>query len=776
MFKEVAMVAKSSISAGASGVTVDPRILLLSTAAALALTPPTSTAQVEEDADSSDSIEEVVVRGEKESSYRVEDTSTAGLFDMALSDTPFNVGVITEEFIEDRQIFTLRDAVLSNASVTRTHSHSSTSSQFNIRGFGLNADRLGYLINGVPVAANDAPPAHISALERIEVLKGASTLYYGAGEPAGIINYVYKKPLDEARYSISTTIGEYSDYRAELDATGPLGSDQLLYRFTLGWRDSEGPVDFDYARDFAPTIQLQWQPSENTTLRFIGEYVEHESNPLSQDAIFLNGSYIDAPENTYYGFSTDYEEQESLGVQLHLDHVFSDTLKLRAQLGWKDGGRDAGNSGYMVPLPFVIPGINDPANGILARSAFDQRREAESQYFAAHLAWDTEFAGLNHDIVVGLNYSENEITNIGYFNSLIGVLPALLGGDFSVLATLPPSANVFDPVTVSYNHLTNFGDSPPFYRDIWQYDNLGLNFQDAIEIPDWNLQLLLGLRYTTSGAETILSVREDGSLGPGFGPDTDESALIPRVGAVYDFSDTQSIYVSYGETFQPPFTNSLDRNGNPITEPEIGVQYELGWRGSFFNDSLATTLAVYDLTKENIIVATGVPNVSDVAGEQRSQGIELDLTGRVNDYWDLYFSYAYTSTEVVDAGSSSQTEGDRFPGVPRHKAVLWSNFSLDWTGITGLTFGYGVDYMSEALAGALVDPIALTFGNVVTPAQGVVHNANIGYVTDTDFGNLNLNLGFTNVTDRDYVLNTSNTLFARRGQPRTVLLTATMTF
>lgn len=750
--------------------------VLASALVALTVAPTLVLAQSDGDNTRDEDIEEVVVRGEKKSAYRVEDTSTAGIFDMALSDTPFNVGVITEEFIEDRQLFTLRDAVLSNASVTRTHSHSSTSAQFNIRGFGLNADRLGYLINGVPVAANDAPPAHVSALDRIEVLKGASTLYYGAGEPAGVINYVYKRPLAEARYSISTTVGEYSDYRAELDATGPLGSGELLYRFTLGWRDSESAVDFDYAKDLAPTFQLQWQPSDNTTLRFIGEYVDHESNPLSQDAIYLNGDYIDAPENTYYGFSTDYEEQESVGVQLHLDHVFSDTLKLRAQAGWKDGGRDAGNSGYMVPLPFVIPGINDPANGILARSAFDQRREAESQYLAAHLAWDTQTGGLDHEIVVGLNYSESEITNIGYFNSLIGVLPRLLGGDFSVLATLPPSANVFDPVTVAYDHQTNFGDSPPFYRDIWQYDNLGLNFQDAISIPDWNLQLLLGLRYTTSGAETILSVEEDGSPGPGFGPDTDESALIPRVGAVYDFNDDQSIYFSYGETFKPPFTNSLDRNGNPITEPETGVQYELGWRGSFFDESLSATMAIYDLTKENIVVATGVPNVSDVSGEQRSRGVELDLTGRINDYWDLYFSYAYTSTEVIDAGTSSQTEGDRFAGVPRHKAVLWNNFSLEWTGISGLSFGYGIDYMSEALAGALIDPLALTFGNVATPAQGAVHNANLTYVTDTDFGNLNLNLGFTNVTDRDYVLNTSNTLFARRGQPRTVLLTATVTF
>ncbi|MEO1078623.1 MAG: TonB-dependent receptor [Pseudomonadota bacterium] len=727
-----------------------------------------------------DLVEEVIVQGQRESAYRVEDTSTAGIFDMALSDTPFNVGVITKDLIEARQLFTLRDAVLSNASVTRVHSHSSTSTNFNIRGFALDADRLGYLVNGVPVAATDAPPAHVSALDRIEVLKGSATLYYGAGEPAGVINYVYKKPLEEARYSISATAGQYGDYRAELDATGPLGSDALLYRFTLGWRDSEGVVDFDYAKDLAPTLQLQWFPTEDTSIRFIGEYVQHESNPLAQDAVFLDGDYIDVAKSAYNGFSTDFEEQESIGVQLHLDHAFSDTLKLRVQAGWKDGGREGGNSGYMTPLPFVIPGFNDPANGILARSAFDQRREAESEYLAAHFAWNVETGGLVHDLVAGVNYSQSEIDNIGFFNTPLLAIPSLLAGDFSALANVPPSVNVFDPTPVlAYEHRTNYESSPPFYRDIWQYDNLGLNLQDAIEIPDWNLQLLLGVRYTTSGAETVLALEQDGSPGTPFGPDQDESAWIPRVGMVYDISDQHSVYASYGESFKPPFTTALDGNGSPITEPEVGVQYELGWRGSFFDDSLASTIAVFELTKESVVVPTGIPEVSSLAGEQRSRGIEFDLTGRFNDYWDIFLSYAYIDTEVIDAGTASQaglTEGDRFQGVPLHKLVMWNTLSLDWTGISGLTLGYGFDYMSEADAGALVNPATLQFGSIATPAQGVVHNANLTYVTDTSFGDLNLNLGVTNLTDREYVMNTNNTLFARRGLRRQVLLTATLVF
>ncbi|MEM6710212.1 MAG: TonB-dependent receptor [Pseudomonadota bacterium] len=575
---------------------------------------------------------------------------------------------------------------------------------------------------------------------------------------------------------MSTTIGQFDDYRAELDATGALGSERLLYRVTVGWRDSQGIVDFNYAKDFAPTVQLQWQATDATSIRFIGEYVEHEGNPLSQDAFFIDGDFIDAPKSNYYGFLTDYEEKESTGVQLHVDHQFSDALKLRAQAGWKDGGRDAGNSGYVAALPFPIPGFNDPASGLLFRSAFDQRREAESEYAALHLAWDVELGGTTHALVAGVNYSQSEITNIGFFNTPLLALPAVFAGDVSALASIPPSVNIFDPQTVAYDHFTNFNDSPPFGRDIWQYDNLGLNLQDAIDIPALNLHILLGLRYAESGAETIESVTDTGAPGTGFGPDTEESAWIPRVGVVYDLTDSHSIYASYGESFLPPFTNSRDRNGNPITDAEVGEQVEIGYRGEFFDGGLSATVAVFDLSKQNVIVPTGTPDVADLAGEQRSRGLEVDVTGRVTDYWDLFLSYAYVDTEVIDAGTADQTAGQRFPGTPLHKAVLWNNLSLDWAGLRGVSVGYGIDYMSESDADGLVNPLTLTFGPQETPAQGVVHNANITYERETDFGTFNAVLGINNLTDREYVLNTANLLFARRGERRTVMLTTTLTF
>ncbi|MEM8981861.1 MAG: TonB-dependent receptor [Pseudomonadota bacterium] len=719
-------------------------------------------------------IDEILVRGYP-SEFRVSNASSATLFDRSLDETPFNIGVITEGLVDGLQLDTLEESVLLNASVQRSHLHNSNAAGFAIRGFGVNADDSGFLVNGVPVSSGEAPPAHTSALERIEVLKGAAALYYGAGDPAGVINYIYKEPLQESRYNVSATVGNFGEYRAELDATGTLaGNDSLLYRFTLGWEDSEGFADFDYSRDLAPTLQLLWRPTEQTDVRLIAEYVQHEGNPIIATTFYQDGGYIEFPDDHYLGFTTDYDEQDSTGIQLHVDHRFSDTLQLKVQAGYKDSGRETGNSGYLFALPFVIPGLSDPANGLLFRAAFDQKRESEAEYAGAHIAWDVETGGISHQLVAGINYSRINMLNIGFFNAITNQLGALFSGNLAVLATLPPSVNIFDPVPVAYDHRTNFYDSPPFGLDRWEFDNVGLNLQDAIDIPALNLHLLIGARYGSFGIRDLATRGFDGTEGAFFNT-VDESRWIPRVGAVYDINDNHNVYVSYGESFKAPFTSARDPNGNAIDTPETGNQVEIGWRGEWLDGALSTTVAAYELTKEDIIVASGIPNVSFVSGEQTARGLELDVTGKLTDGWDMYLSYAYTDTEIVDAGTSSQDVGARFTAAPLHRAVLWNNFTLDWTGIDGLRVGYGLDYQSETLVGN-VDAVSLSFANVLAPAQGVIHNANVTYTRPFGDREFSLNLGIKNVTDRFYVRNTALTIAALRGDPRTFLLTASMTF
>ncbi len=213
-----------------------------------------------------------------------------------------------------------------------------------------------------------------------------------------------------------------------------------------------------------------------------------------------------------------------------------------------------------------------------------------------------------------------------------------------------------------------------------------------------------------------------------------------------------------------------------IKAPETGEQVEIGWRGSFYDDNLSATLAVYELTKNDVIVPTGIPNISEVAGEQRSRGVELDINGSIGTVWDIFFSYAYTDTEIIDAGTTSTTDGDPFLGVPEHKSVLWNSFSAAFLGLDNVTFGYVIDYASDYETSALTDVATLSFGPVGVDKQGFVHNINVAYSTDSSWGDLEVTVALRNLTDEWYVLNTSNAIFGKRGEPRSYLLTTTLNF
>ena len=75
---------------------------------------------------------------------------------------------------------------------------------------------------------------------------------------------------------------------------------------------------------------------------------------------------------------------------------------------------------------------------------------------------------------------------------------------------------------------------------------------------------------------------------------------------------------------------------------------------------------------------TKYSNINDkIANKQRSQGIELDITGQVTNNFSLIGSYAFTDARVlVDHGGS--TAGNRMPNVPEHSGSLWVKYDLQW--------------------------------------------------------------------------------------------------
>jgi iron complex outermembrane recepter protein len=125
-----------------------------------------------------------------------------------------------------------------------------------------------------------------------------------------------------------------------------------------------------------------------------------------------------------------------------------------------------------------------------------------------------------------------------------------------------------------------------------------------------------------------------------------------------------------------------------------GTQYEVGVRGEFLNSRLITNLAAYEITRSNIAITDpDNPRFAIPLGEQRSRGIELDVTGEILPGWNIIASYAYTDARVTK--DNNLQPGNLIDGVPFNSASLWSTYEIQTGSLQGLGFGLGLFYVGE---------------------------------------------------------------------------------
>ncbi|MEM9422901.1 MAG: TonB-dependent receptor, partial [Pseudomonadota bacterium] len=274
----------------------------------------------------------------------------------------------------------------------------------------------------------------------------------------------------------------------------------------------------------------------------------------------------------------------------------------------------------------------------------------------------------------------------------------------------------------------------------------------------WNLKVLLGLRYSESDLSFQKQTSHSGAPSPNPRESSSANKWIPRVGVIWSANDTVDFFASYGESFNPQFNVQQGENGAPLTDPETGQQVEAGMRLYPFNGDLSVSLTAYELTKQNVVRSNpDVPNTSLLDGEQRSRGVELDIAGSLSDAIDLYLSYAYTDTEIVQGANDADT-GAQFTGIPKNKLVAWA----DWEFWNGYSVAYGLDYQDDHntdLAGA-----AVIDGRTL-------HELRLRKTYVLEGVDLNVELAARNLTDEVWYQNATNPVFIKRGEPRSFFAT-----
>lgn len=667
-------------------------------------------------------------------SYQPPPTSSVMRSHGLLLETPQTVNVVPAQVMRDQQPRNLDDALTNISGITQANTLGSTQDAVMLRGFGDN--RNGSIMqDGMPLVQGRALN---STAERVEVLKGPSSLLYGIQDPGGVVNIVSKKPELIQSTSLTVRGSTFGDGKngsgGNLDTTGPIGDSGLAYRLIVDHEDEDYWRNYGTHRESLIAPSLAWY-GDNTKLLFAYEHREFLSpfdrgtaiDPKTNHPLNIPSTRrLDEPFNNMEGRSDLY--------RFEADHDLNDDWKAHFGYSWNRETYDASQ----------VRVVKVNANGTLTRSMDGTQGALTTDRFAtASLEGKVNVAGMQHDLTFGLDDEYRKI----YRADLIRQAPR---GTF----------NYNDPVYGNEVAGTTVSAPDSNQMDLLRSDSLFL--QDAIHLTDQWI-LVGGARYQMydqyAGKGVPFTANTDGN----------GQKWVPRVGLVYRYTDELSFYGSYTESFKPnstiaPLANKSVLDGS--LEPEQSKSWELGTKLDI-PGRITASAALFNIEKRNVLVQVGdgLTSVYSVAGKVRSRGLELDASGQLTDKWSVIGSYAYTDAEVTE---DPEYKGNRLQNVAKNTGSLSAVY--DFGSILGgdqLRVGAGARYVGER-AGDAANSFELP-GYTVADAFAT-------YDTKIEGQKVKFQLNVKNLFDRTYYTSAVNTQFVSIGDARQVSVSSTLEF
>lgn len=597
----------------------------------------------------------IVVTGEEDEGYNPSNASTATRTDTPLRDIPQSIQVVPQQVIEDRNATTLIEAVETVSGVVSRGSFFGAPSQvFTIRGF----EQPGNFRNGYRDVDLFSLSGSTSTVERVEVLKGPASVLFGQVEPGGIVNIITRQPQSEPAYRVELEAGSDGYYQPSVDATGPLTADEdVLYRFIASYQNNDSFQEFVSSDLTTIAPSLTFNIGNSTELDVYYEYLDFSGDPpLSYAQILDNGDL--SPRDTFLSYpELSFADITTQRVGYTLEHELSSNWQVRNALAIT-----LSDTSENQVLSFS-PAID---NQFLAIEAYPAEYSNDNYFAQIDILGEFETGSVEHQLLTGFDYN--------HFNQD-------LQGEF---ATDLPLLDIFDP-----NYDVPSPDYEPSIKNNETIETYGVYLQDQITFSD-EFKLLVGGRYDWVSYEN--EVADFGAFGNSVDdPVLTDGAFSPRIGLVYQPNNILSIYGSYSTSFRQ--STGLNADGSAL-EPTEGTQYEVGVKADFLDGRLSTNLAAYYLTKTNVTTSDpSNPIFTIQTGEQRSQGIELDVSGEILPGWNIIASYAYTDAEVTE--DNDIPTGSPLKNTPENQASLWTTYELQTGEYRGLGFGFGLFYVGE---------------------------------------------------------------------------------
>ena len=593
--------------------------------------------------------------------YTVEAATTATPLNLSPRETPQSVSVITQQRMQDENLRNITDVVNTTTGLS-VNQYETSRAQFNARGFDINT----LMIDGTPTTwqqpwSSGEIFTSLSIFDRVDVVRGATGLVTGAGEPSAAINMVRKRATAHKFTGVGELeVGNWNEWRALGDVSTPVNEAGTVRVRVVGeyWdRDSWvdllstttktifGTVDVDLTRDTLLTLGASRQQNDSSGPMWGGLPVWYADGSRTDWDVSKTTSANWARWDTTYD-----------NFYARLEHHFSNGWQVAGY--YSQGKREADS--YLL----YLYGAPDRTTGLgMFTWPGSYLVNTDQRDFSVTARGPFALGGRNHELAVGYVDSRQDFNADSRAGGFGGPAP-----DFNTW-----DGAVAEP---AWGPLTAYGNGLTTQKSLYGVARFSLSDP---------LKLILGGRltnYEQSGSEvfsTPYSMKFD-------------HEFTPYAGVTYDFASNFTAYASYTNIFQPQMERDI--NAQPLP-PIVGKAGELGVKGEFFGGLLNTSAAVFWIRQDNLAQATGqnIPGTNPPEAAYApsrgatSKGFELDATGRVAPGWNI--GAGYSQFRLTDADGQ-----DVNTLYPRKLFKLFTTYQASGA-LSGLTIGGGVNWESD---------------------------------------------------------------------------------
>lgn len=726
------------------------------------------------------SFEEVIVSGAHFPQRYHSITSSLVHGNLSSFDTARFITVLPSGLLRDQSTETLTEILRNTSGITPGDGFADSNDDFFIRGFPRNS----IYIDGFRLENSTGTKVSPTNIEKIEILKGPSTLRYGQAEPGGVVNIVRKKPLSQPHTKLELSSGSGDKNLVSIDiARSTFPNDSPLdFRLIYTHQQQEKLQDITEKQQdlVAPTVR--WQVNNSTQINIGGEFQktsqirdqgtvlfapEGESlsiitidSPASQAQPEFESEFklfnIDLRHNLsdswYINASYFKQSEKRLGVRASLSSLTTTNVVIDRE-DFSPDNTVVFVNGILIPIPFGTTLESDseqPFSLATLQSLYDEEAQSNSDLFKILVQGSSSFWGLNHHISAGADVYRQKLFEKYTLEERIDIRSLTLDGQ--------NTTNPLSQIESSLAFKDGNGELSTRSQNL-EYTDYGLYIQDSVEISN-ELITSFGARYTVASGRYKNSNTETSS--EAYTDLETFKELSTDLGTVYHASDNASLYVNYSQTVMANY--QIDDFETEIKEPETSEQLEVGIKFLALDNQLIATAAIYKINKANIVEINFTDNqrTATVGGEQSSRGIDIDVNYQ-----------PFTSTSLIGAFSHVNaiiTKGEyegKTPVLASSNTVsLFINHAISGESFNEFNINFGAYFIGKRYGDS---------DNLFEIKSYTVLELGSSYGFSMFGSDTVLKASIKNLLDEDYISSSEGAIRVNRGAGRTFTVSLNIT-